>query len=436
LQTAYSIVDFGATGDGRTSDTAAIQRAIDICAAKGGGVVQLPAGGTYLSGQITLADHVNLHIEGDATLLASLRADDFRDGMLIHATGATNIAITGTGTIEGRGVEFMEGDDRYIYRVRRGVTFRPRLIHLTACTNVTLRDFTIHDSPSWAIHPIGCVDLLIHGVRILNDLKIPNCDGIDPDDCRNVRISDCYIRSGDDCIVIKSTEPHQTLGPCENITVTGCTLTSTSTALKIGTETWQPIRNIIFSGCIIKDSNRGLSIQLRDQGDIENIVFSDMIVGTRLFYESWWGKSEPIHISAVHRTPGTRLGRLRHIRFSNVLSTGEAGVYITGDPGARITDIVLDSVRVEIDKTSKWPGGLHDRRPLEDAEHLYPHRTAGVYIDHARDVTLRDVDVVWGDNRPGYYGPALECHSAPGLRLQGFTGESAHPAATPAQIID
>ena len=83
---------------------------------------------------------------------------------------------------------------------------------------------------------------------------------------------------------------------------------------------------------------------------------------------------------------------------------------------------MLDNVRLEINKTSKWPGGMHDRRPPEDDKHLYPHRTAGVFIEHARDITLRDVSVVWGANCPDYFGPALECHDVHGLDLRDFTG--------------
>ncbi len=239
-----------------------------------------------------------------------------------------------------------------------------------------------------------------------------------------MRISDCHIEAGDDCIVLKSGRE---FGACENVTVTGCTLVSTSCALKVGTGPWTAIRNVVFDGCVITNSNRGLGIQLRDAGDIENIVFSNMVVETRLFHDDWWGKAEPIHISAVRRRPDAPIGKVRHVRFSNILCRGEAGAFISGSPDSIIEDVVLDNVRLEINKTSKWPGGMHDRRPPEDADHLYPHRTAGVFIEHARDVTLRNVEVVWGENRPNYFGPALECHHVHGLALREFRGESAHP---------
>jgi polygalacturonase len=434
MTSLYNLREFGAAGDGRTKDTAALQRAIDACAAGGGGSVLVPAGGAYLIGQVNLRSHVNLHVEGGGRLVASFDPADYPDRTLIRATGAENVAITGLGVIDGRGEQFMRRDDRYIFWLDRGRDFRPRLIQLIGCRNVTLRDVTLTDAPAWAVHPIGCQDVLIHSIRILNSLKVPNCDGIDPDNCRNVRISDCHIEAGDDCIVLKSSREHRDFGPCENVTVTGCTLISTSCALKIGTGPWSAIRDVVFDGCVIKSSNRGLGIQLRDPGDIENILFSNIIVETRLFHDDWWGKAEPIHISTAPRSPGAALGRVRHVRFRNILCRGESGAFISGCPDSVIEDVALESVRIEIDKTSKWPGGLHDRRPPEDDRHLYAHRTAGVFVEHAARVALRDVEVVWGENRPGYFGPALEYHQVEGLELRDFRGESAHPERCPAIV--
>jgi hypothetical protein len=119
-----------------------------------------------------------------------------------------------------------------------------------------------------------------------------------------------------------------------------------------------------------------------------------------------------------------------------VLCRSENGVFISGTPDSPIEDVLLDNVRVEVNKTSKWPGGRYDRRPPEDDEHLYPHTTAGVFIEQAKDIALRNVSVAWGENRPDTYGPALECHNVTGLDLQAFRGEAAHPDRGPAQILD
>lgn len=434
----HNILDYGAIGDGAVNDAPAIQRAIDTCAAEGGGVVWVPGGHTYLTGQLTLRSHVTLNLVSGATLLGSLDPADYPEGALIQADGAENLAITGTGTIDGQGVKFMREDRTYIYALDRLRDFRPRFIMLTRCRNVTLRDVTLRDSALWCVHLLGCEDVLIQGIRILNDLKVPNCDGIDPDRSRNVRISDCYIQAADDAIVLKARAGYDELGPCENITVTGCTLLTRSAGLKIGTESHGDIRNVVFDSCVVLGSSRGVSIQLRDGGNVENIICSNLIMRSELLYHEYWGKSEPIYISAYHRRPGSPLGRVRHVRVSNVLCQGENGLFIGGSEDSVIEDVALDNVRVEIGKTSQWPGGLYDRRPYGggDETGVYAHRNAGVYVERARDVALRNVRVAWGERRPDYYGPALECHDVEGLELAGFQGQAAHPDRDPAMVIE
>lgn len=424
----FSILDYGAKGDAETLDTAAIQRAVDACNASGGGTVWVPGGRTYLSGQINLKSRVNLHLEAGARLMAGKDPADFPGLTFLAAENAHNLSISGQGEVYGRGVEFMQEDLGYIYGLNRATTFRPRMLHWIGCKNVSLRDFTLRDSPSWGIHLTGCQDVLVHGMRIYNDLKVPNCDGIDPDHCRNVRISDCHIEAGDDCIVIKTLSAYHAYGPSENITVTGCTLVSTSSALKIGTESCADLRNVVFDACVIRDSNRGLSIQLRDNGNVENILFSNMVIETRLFSDEWWGKAEPIYVTALHRSPAAPLGHIRHVRFSNILCRGESGVFLAGSADSPLEDIALDNVRIEIDKTSKWPGGKQDWRPPDDSSRLIDHPTAGVYLKHARQVALRNVEVAWGANRPAYYGAALDQHHVEDLELVNFKGQSAHPA--------
>jgi hypothetical protein len=272
-----------------------------------------------------------------------------------------------------------------------------------------------------------------------------------------VRISGCHIQAGDDCIVLKTTPAYTRFGPTENITVTGCTLMSTSAAIKIGSESVQDFRNLVFEACTIRGSARGLTIQLRDQGCVEHVVFANMTVETRLFEDHWWGKSEPLYVTAIPRfrdDPGYRpawnptgaFGRVRHIRFSNILCRGENGVFLAGSPEAPLEDIVLDNVRIEVDKWTKWPGGRHDYRPCDrigadfrDPRRdpgLVAHPTAGVFVAHARDIVLRDVNVAWGAGRPDYFRHALEAHAVDGLRLVDFTGQAAHPERDAAQLLE
>ena len=428
----FDITSHGAVGDGETLSTTAIQETIDACHESGGGRVSVPAGGRFLTGSIELKSHVDLHVERGAVLLASDSREDLtarafgessgkEEGACIVARNAEDIAITGDGTIDGQGCKWMADMARYIYRPKPGA--RPMLICFIGCRRVTMRDITIRDSANWAVHPAGCADVLISGVRILNDTRLPNCDGIDPDHCRDVRISDCYIQAGDDGIVIKTRKEFPNMGPSENITIANCVVMSTSAAIKIGTESVDDFRNITISNCVIKSSNRGLAIQLRDSGSVENVLFSNCTVETRHFSPEWWGRAEPIYVTAIHRAAGTDLGRVRNVRFRNIVCRSESGAFIAGSEDSPVEDVVLDSVRIEIDKWSKWPGGWHDRRPCmnPDTGHsiepekdagLTNHRTAGVYAEHARNVALRNTDIVWGANTQDHWGEDIETHDA------------------------
>ena len=451
---SFNIIEFGAIGDGVTDNAVALQRTIDECHAAGGGRVVIPAG-VFLTGPFQLKSYVDLHVEANAALRANLDEALYTEtpfknwsegSMWISAQEAHNISITGTGIIDGQGTGFMENEEptHYNYKFVNGIDRRPHLLTLIGCRNVTIRDVTFANAAYWCVHPAGCEDVLIQGVRILNSLKVRNCDGIDVDHSRNVRISDCYIESADDCICIKNRRDYAEYGPCENITVTGCILTSTSCAIKLGSENMDAMRNIVIDACIIRASNRGIGIQNRDEGAIENVIFSNIIVETRLFADVWWGKSEPIYVTAFKRAPGTlyrfpdgktegMIGKVRNIRFTNILCHSENGVYIGGCLDSRIENVLLENVQVEIDKTSKHTGGRYDRRPC-DVEGIIQHPTAGFLIHDADDIILRNCHIIWGAHRPDYFGSALEAHDVTSLIAENFKGSSAHPGQDPIQV--
>lgn len=367
----YNLLDFDARGDGLSNDAAAIQRAIDTCHARGGGRVIVPAGRVFLTGTITLQTNVELHLERGATLLGSPHWADYSVrlavgalsggtvsgekpalSMLITADDAENVAITGGRVIDGNGRAFIVRDLGYIYQMKEE---RPFTLFLRRCHNLTMRDVVIRDAALWTVRLSGCEDVLIHAIHIENDLKLPNNDGIDLDRCRNVRISDCQIVTGDDCICLKCCQETTGMGPCENITVTNCTLVSTSSALILGAEVREPIRNVIFDACVIRSSHRGLAIHLSEESTIENVLFSNIIVETRYFHEKWWGRGEPIYITAIPWTAEHAIGKVKHIRFQNILCRSENGVYIHGWTPGLIDDLLLENVRVELDKWSSWP---------------------------------------------------------------------------------
>jgi hypothetical protein len=307
------------------------------------------------------------------------------------------------------------------------------VIILVGCKQVRVRDLTIRNAPSWTFHPVGCDDVVIDSISILNDWNVPNNDGIDLDHCRNVRVANCHIDTADDGIVLKNTPNFAGYGRSENITVTGCTIASRSCALKLD-EAYAPpgIRNVVFDACVIFRSNRGLCIQSRDEGDIENVLFSNITIETQLQPSKWWGAGEPIHISHLPRNPDTKLGHVRQIRFSNILCKGESGIYIHGCAAQPVEDLVFDNVRVEVGKTTEVPGGFYDDRPIGSASSggqfagIYTNTIAGIFARDVNGLTLRNTQVVWDEPKNSIYGEALDQAEIQNLVLEhdSFTSTS------------
>jgi hypothetical protein len=431
----YPIVDFGAVADGTTNNAPAIQAAVDACAAAGGGqVIVPPAKRAFVSGTIELRPRVELHLANGAVLRASANPADYREqriageyggntgAFLIHADKANGIAISGQGVIDGFAEAFLDGwwtdDGPYI---RRPKDFRPRVIGLFGCQNVRLHHFTVRDAPQWSCHLTGCRDVVIHGITILNGLDVPNCDGIDPDHCQNVRISDCHIEAGDDGIVIKTTREYTEYGPSENITVSGCTIVSTSAAIKIGTESQSDIRDITVTNCVIRRSHRGLAIQLRDGGNVENIHFSNCIVETRQFHPKWWGNAEAVYLTAVPRHADTRVGRIRNVLCSHLTCRGENGIFLHGTPDTPLENIRFDHVQVELAKTTRWPIDFHDLRPYKSAEHggLDEAPLAILTARHVKGLELRACSLQSHPEDAHHWSGKIDCADVQGGFMDG-----------------
>lgn len=446
----FNILDYGAVGDGETLDHKAIQAAVDACHEAGGGRVLFPAGHVFLAGPFHFRSHVHLLVESGAVLKASADLslygesafkENLSEGaMWISGREAQGIGISGGGVIDGQGRAFMMGEVKthYLYEYPDGVDRRPHLLTLIGCRNVTIREVTFRDAAYWCLHPVGCEDVLIAGVRILNSLKLRNADGIDIDHCRNVRISDCYIESADDCICLKTRREYAEYGPTENVTVTGCTLVSTSCAVKLGSENISGIRNAVFSSLTISASNRGLGIQNRDEGAVENILFSDILVESRLFGEVWWGKAEPISVTAFKRPPEAlrrfapgetegRIGPVRHIRFRNIQGDCENGAYLCGCADARLEDIRLDQVSLRIARKTAYPGGVYDRRPC-DAPGIVEEPRTGFFVQEADEVTLQDCGVTWEGELSGRGWAERDTTD---VEVRGFRERSRRAGGTP-----
>ena len=446
---SYNVLEYGALGDGTNNDTAAIQKAVDACAAGGGGQVLLPGGKTFLAGAITLRSGLDFHLARGAILKGSPRWQDYGEaGALLFAKDAMDVSISGDGVLDGNDHALWQklADEQADGNVNKpgwwpqsfcGVWWpfgrsatdkslaagRPMVVILIGCKHVRVRDITIRNAPSWTVHPVGCEDMVIDSISILNDWNVPNNDGLDLDHCRNVRVANCHIDTADDGIVIKNTPNFARYGRTENITVTGCTIASRSCALKLDEIYTSPgVRNVVFDACVIFRSNRGLCIQSRDIGDIENILFSNITIETQLQTSKWWGAGEPIHISHLPRHPDTKIGHVRQIRFSNILCKGESGIYLRGCVAQPLEDLVFDSVRVEVGKSTGVPGGFYDDRPTGTAAGgqftgIYTNAIAGIFARYVNGLTIRNTRVVWTMPKNSIYGAALDQDQIQNLAL-------------------
>jgi polygalacturonase len=474
----YDITNYGAEGNGDMC-TVAIQEAINHCSEKGGGTVLIPPG-KYISGTIVLSDNIHLKISAGAELLGSLDTADYvidgiRHGM-IYAQNARNISITGNGIINGRGTEFMSdswphiGADFDRTRTRQSDSYLPddilsedgpvaydyrpgMMVVLLSCESIIMRDVTLKDSPSWTVRFGECDNVLVDGISIYNNLMIPNSDGIHCTTSRNVRISNCDIRAGDDAIIVtgfpnsigvhgidESRDPNlnigNTSGYAENVSVTNCLLQSRSAAIRIGYGEI-PIRNCLFSNLVIYESNRGIGLFARDNADIKDIYFDNIVIHNRLHTGHWWGNGEPIHISAIPQNEGVASGKIENIRFSNISARSESGIVVFASKTDFIKNIYFNNVKLLIKKgkhANEYGGNL-DFRPVWDKKWaILKNDIPGLLTHNVQNITIRDFDLSWSEDIPEYHTSGMEFIHTRNILISEFRGREGHQATENAAI--
>lgn len=434
----YDVKDFGATGDGKTLDHIAINRAIDSCVAHGGGRVVLSGGGTYLCGSIRMKSNVELHISAGATILAApaeMKAYDeaepwegpaYQDGghtyfhnSLIWAVGQHNVSITGRGTIDGEGLT--KRDTEKAGNLQGGnIGTGDKAIALKECRNVLIRDVTIYRGGHFAIIMTGCDLGTVDNVTIDT-----NRDGFDIDCCKYLTVSNCKINTpSDDALVLKSSYALKRPVLCEHIAVTNCVITGYKMGtlldgtyipekvnwvcgrFKLGTESNGGYRNIALSNCTFMYSS-GLAFEEVDQGVMENIVVNNITMSHVHHY--------PIYITTGCRNRGpkerTTVSSGADIQISNVIADDVdslAGIIITGMPGHPLRNIALSNIRI------KYRGGgtadLAKREYREQSTHYPEPRFSGptpAYGLYARHVDGLDINHVTFSTEKPDYRPAV-----------------------------
>ncbi|WP_332305244.1 polygalacturonase PglB [Rhizobium sp. GR12] len=354
--------------------TAEIQQAIDTASAEGGGVVSLLAG-RHVSGGLQLKSGVELHLAQDAVLApisdydayahttVSVIAEDSDRGMII-AKGASNIAVTGPGRIEAGGENFIIGDDEamgtYIPAAKR-----PRVMVLEACRDVRLENLVVSGSPMWTLHMVNCEDLNFRNVRVENDRRLPNTDGIVLDACRRALITDCTISTADDGICLKTSAgpDGRAVGVCAGITVRRCTVSSMSCALKLGTESFGDFTDVVFEDCKVIASNRGIGLFSRDGGKMRNIRFSRIETECHETPGGFWGSGEAVTVTVVDRRPERQAGKVENLVVEDLSGSMEGAINLVSTSKAGIHNVTLSRITLSQRPGKLGTGLQYDLRP-------------------------------------------------------------------------
>lgn len=424
----FNVKKYGAKGNGKRLETSAIQKAIDVCSAAGGGTVIVPPG-IYLSATIELKDNVNFHLEKGATILGTTdykayrNLDPFTEGLgidvgaaLIVAVDAKNVSLTGEGVIDGQGSQLKQRhikEDTRPEGQRWGV--RPFLLRWVRCEGVEVRNVTLKFAGAWTSHYFRCKDVTIDSVTI-RSFGVAHNDGINIDGCAHVRISNCDIVSGDDALCFKTTSSKSA---CSDIIVNNMRLKSNQAGIKIGTESMAPFENIKISNCHIYDTkNGGIKLFSVDGAKLRDIEISDVTMdevrtpmlfrlGSRL---SVFRKNEDV------RQP---IGLFENVTVRNVKAVAAdkaqldppSGILITGIPGHYITGLTLENIHIRLLGTGTESDALHK---VPEAEDKYPEvKTFGPKIPAYG---------VWARVR--------------GLKLKNVTFELKNPDARPEIICE
>jgi polygalacturonase len=411
----YNVLSAGAIGDGRTLNTRALQAAIDACHARGGGTVFVPAG-KYLTGSFSFRDNITLHLDPGAVLLGSQNPADYLVTLnrwegteqstyspLLSGNNLKNIALAGRGTIDGQGETWWEG-----FRAKKLAYPRPRLIGFADCSNVLIEGVTLVNSPSWTVNPVRCENVNIRSLTIINPPDSPNTDGINPDSCRQVHISDCFVSAGDDCIALKSGVEREQAGPrapCRDVTITNCTLARGHGGVVIGSEMSGGVQNVVVSNCIFIGTDRGIRLKSRrGRGGIvqdirvSNLVMTDVLcpLTVNLYYNSG-ARGDPVVSDKNPRpvdgsTPSFRHIHLNHITARNVKF---AAGFLYGLAEMPLEDITLGDVSISLDDQANagYP---------EMADGIDLMQQAGFHVRNARRLLLERVEIT------GQRGPAIQ----------------------------
>ena len=450
-QQFYNVLTFGAKNDSSSLCTKAIASAINAAEKKGGGTIYFPAG-KYLTGPIHLKSNITIFIDAGAELHFTDNFDEYLPMVasrfegtnvnsfspLFYAYKAENIAIKGSGIINGHGQkwwamlyklmdkankertkwqdEFVRSNPGLVLpedssTLKRGF-LRPPFIQPMYCRNVLVEGIRIVNSPFWTVNPEFCENVTVTGVTIANPTS-PNTDGINPESCKYVHISNCHISVGDDCITIKSgkdVDGRKAATPAENYTITNCTMLSGHGGVVIGSEMSGDVRKISISNCIFDGTDRGIRIKTtRGRGGIvEEIRVSNIVMKNikqqAVVLDMAYTRTQPEPVS--ERTP-----RFRNIHLANITAQTKQAIFINGLAEMPVENISFTDIQFEAEtgatikeaaniefhnvtiNTTSGPSIAAEnvsRLIIDDIKTMRPLNVAAVELNNVQDVWVRN----------------------------------------------
>ncbi|MEO7211767.1 glycosyl hydrolase family 28 protein [Mucilaginibacter sp.] len=462
-QKTYTITAFGAKANKNFKNTIAIQAAIDAAHKAGGGLVLIPDG-NYISGPVVLRSNVELHLTDNAILLGSSNRLDYPTKgtlALISATGQQNIAITGSGVIDGQGRELVEN---VLYLLNKGLITdpqwkvkrpteknRPLILSFDNCTSIKITGITLKDAAGWVQNYNKCSNILIDSMRV-ESTAYWNNDGIDLTDSKDVRITNSTFNVTDDAICLKSEDEHSA---CENVTVENCVLRSSASGFKLGTGSVGGFKHIRVNNLTVYNTYRSaIALESVDGAILEDIDIRNVVatnVGNAIF------------LRLGHRNTNNRYGTLKHVYIGNVKASIPSGKpdigypvegpppkvpphnvvpsSITGVPGHPVEDVILENIEIT------YAGGASKDIAEVKTDNLasvtenaagYPEFTMfgelpawGFYVRHAKGIIIKNLKLTVAQDD---FRPAMVFDNVAGLKMV----ETAIPSVnrTPAIILN
>lgn len=447
----FDVRQYGATGQKADDARPAIQKAIEACAAVGGGTVFFPPG-LYTSGTLHLRSHVHIQLASGATLFAATDPAAYDCGFvpskaaLFYGEDLEDVSFQGRGIVDGQAQydwridDFEEGFDHETLMHNLGKPLLrsfpkdfpkrqifPHLVWLGRCRHVRMSGLNFLHAPSWTCALYACRDVSFDRLYIYTSLKEAVwADGIDLDGCRDVAIGNCAIETGDDCVALVS---ETTWGPalvCENISVTNCRLSSASAGVKFSEGNHAGIRNVRISACLLNNVNRGAVFITAQGGSISNVIFADLTINCRRFDWFWAGDAQPFRCRSYRlreidptapKEKEAPPGAIRGLTLSNIVAHAQGCSMFYGHPECWLDHITLENMKlfVSTDPTA----------PYDTAEHALDFRRVTA-------LKLKNVQVQWEEPFLSSWKSPLNLEEIQGLELDGF---SACPARAGAPVM-